>query len=293
MPSWNDSGANLPDREAAIRSELTASGGGASLSSVLVVGNDGGGKKVANIADPGSPQDAATKNYVDSLGLSAVLGASNDAGATTITNLGSPSLSTDAATKGYVDSSPAHALSTVLAAGNDAGGTTITNLPTPAASSQAATKGYVDTQVSGVSTPSLSSVLGVGADAGAHTVTNAGAPTNQSDLATKNYVDSATFNNQSGTTYTLVLTDQGKTVNFTGASAATLTIPPNSSVAFPTSPATVIYVAQGGAGSVTVAAGVGVTLVNPYNSFVIAARYGEVKLTKIGTDTWRLNGEVL
>lgn len=124
-------------------------------------------------------------------------------------------------------------------------------------------------------------------------ITGIADPASSQDAATKNYVDSATFNNQSGTTYTLVLADQGKTVNFTGASAATLTIPPSSSVAFSTSPAAVVYVAQGGTGGVTIAAGAGVTLVNPYNSFVIAARYGEVKLTKIGTDTWRLNGEVL
>ena len=146
----------------------------------------------------------------------------------------------------------------------------------------------------GGATPDLSSVLGVGADAGAHTVTNAGDPTDASDLATKDYVDGATYNNQAGTTYTLVLTDQGKTVNFTSAAAVTLTVPPNSSVAFPTSPrATQIMVCQAGAGAVTIVGGAGVTIVNPYNSFTTAGGHAEVKLTKIGTDAWRLNGEVL
>lgn len=99
------------------------------------------------------------------------------------------------------------------------------------------------------------------------------------------------FNNQTGTSYTLVLGDATECVVMTNASANTLTIPPNSSVAFPTG--TEILVRQGGAGATTIAAGVGVTLVNPYTSFVLAGTNAEAKLLKIGTNSWSLNGEVV
>ena len=44
---------------------------------------------------------------------------------------------------------------------------------------------------------------------------------------------SQTINAQTGTTYTLVLTDAGKIVTLSNASAITLTVPTNASVAFP------------------------------------------------------------
>lgn len=68
MPAWNDAGANLPDREAAIRSELSATGGSQTLSQILANGRDAGAGKITNLADPTLAQDAATKNYVDTHG---------------------------------------------------------------------------------------------------------------------------------------------------------------------------------------------------------------------------------
>ena len=47
------------------------------------------------------------------------------------------------------------------------------------------------------------------------------------------------INTQTGTTYTLALADKGKIVEMNNASANTLTIPTNASVAFPTAPASI------------------------------------------------------
>ena len=52
-----------------------------------------------------------------------------------------------------------------------------------------------------------------------------------------------------GTTDTLVLTDDGKYLRYTNAAAVTATVPPNASVAFLTG--TVITMRQAGAGQVT------------------------------------------
>ena len=289
MPSWNDNSANLPDRETAIRAELAASGGG-TLQSILASGNDAAGKAITGLGNPSLASDAVTKSYVDSaVTLSTILATSNDAGSSTITNLGTPSQPTDATTKAYVDSqvsSGGQTLSTILTTGNDAGGHTITNLGAPSVASDAVTKNYVDTKAA----PALSSVLGVGNDAGAVKIVNLAAPTAQTDAATKGYVDALSFNNQTGTAYTLVLTDQGKAVTMNNAAANTLTIPLNASVAFPTG--TQIIVRQSGAGQTTIAGAGGVTLVNPYSSFALHGQYAQVTLLKIGTDSWSVNGEV-
>jgi len=68
----------------------------------------------------------------------------------------------------------------------------------------------------------------------------------------------------------------------TAASAATITIPTNATVAFPIG--TLIEVLQAGAGAVTVAAASGVTL-NPGNTS-ITAQWKSVFLRKRATDTW-------
>ena len=70
----------------------------------------------------------------------------------------------------------------------------------------------------------------------------------ESDTALKKYIGQ---NLQTGTAYTLVLTDAGKIVEMNNASANTLTIPANASVAFPVD--TRIDVVQYGAGLTTVA----------------------------------------
>lgn len=96
-------------------------------------------------------------------------------------------------------------------------------------------------------------------------------------------------NAQTGTTYTLALTDEGKLVTLSNASAITLTVPPNSSVAFDVG--TYIDLAQIGAGQVTVAQGSGVT-VNATPGLKFRAQYAGASLRKIATDTWLLFGDL-
>ena len=92
-------------------------------------------------------------------------------------------------------------------------------------------------------------------------------------------------NTQTGTTYTLVLADASKTVTMDNAASNTLTIPLNSSVAFPTN--TTIVVMQYGAGSTTVSAAGSVTLNGVSASSVeIGNQFSGGVLTKIGTDEW-------
>ena len=100
-----------------------------------------------------------------------------------------------------------------------------------------------------------------------------------------------TVNAQTGTTYTLVIGDKGKTVTMDNASANTLTVPPNSSVAFATG--TVIRIIQKGTGQTTIAEGAGVTINQPDGyELDINEQNGSVYLTKIDTDTWQIEGSL-
>lgn len=91
--------------------------------------------------------------------------------------------------------------------------------------------------------------------------------------------------------YQLVLSDTGKLVTINNAAAKTLTIPANATVAFQVG--TIIFVAQLGAGQVDVAGAGGVT-VNPQpgSNQNIKGQYGQVVLTKIGTDSWIVAGNL-
>lgn len=95
-------------------------------------------------------------------------------------------------------------------------------------------------------------------------------------------------NEQTGTTYTLALTDEDKIVKTTNGSAVTVTIPPNSSVAFPTG--AIIGFRQYGAGALSWVAGAGVTIRSLNGSLSMAGQYGEAAAQKIGTDEWLLVG---
>lgn len=91
--------------------------------------------------------------------------------------------------------------------------------------------------------------------------------------------------------YTLVLTDAGKVVEMNSASATTVTVPPNSSVAFPIG--TVIEVGRLGAGSVTLVAGSGVTIRIPTgSSLILRAQYSTVGLRKRAADEWVASGDL-
>jgi len=98
------------------------------------------------------------------------------------------------------------------------------------------------------------------------------------------------LNAQTGTTYTLVLGDADKLVEMNNAAANTLTVPPNSSVAFSTG--TQIIVVQKGAGTTTIAAGSGVTLLSKDSALGIGGQYGAATCIKIATDTWYVIGDL-
>lgn len=89
------------------------------------------------------------------------------------------------------------------------------------------------------------------------------------------------------TSYVLVLGDAGFTIEMNVAGSNTLTVPPNSSVAFPIN--TRIDLVQLGAGQTTVVAGAGVTI-RATPGLKIAAQYYGASLYKRGTDEWVLQG---
>ena len=96
-------------------------------------------------------------------------------------------------------------------------------------------------------------------------------------------------NNQTGTTYTIVLGDRGKLVTLSNASPVTVTLPQDSSVAIAIGDR--IDFAGIGVGLVTFAAGTGAT-VNGTPSLVTRARYSAVTAIKIAANTWLLVGDL-
>ena len=98
------------------------------------------------------------------------------------------------------------------------------------------------------------------------------------------------YNAQTGTTYTLVLTDAGKLVTLNNASAIALTVPTNASVAFAVGDQ--INLLQLGAGQVTVAGDAGVTVSSEGAKLKLKAQYAIGTLVKTGTDGWVLVGNL-
>jgi hypothetical protein len=129
---------------------------------------------------------------------------------------------------------------------------------------------------------------------GTNKITGLGNPTADQDAVTKTYLWSGYYshlviNDQSGTTYTLVLLDDGKYVRLNNGSAITMTIPANSSVAFPIG--TQIAIRQVGAGQVTLAAAGGVT-VNTAETLLLRGAKSSVSIIKVATDEWDLAGDL-
>lgn len=92
--------------------------------------------------------------------------------------------------------------------------------------------------------------------------------------------------------YTMALTDVSKVIAMNSTSTTTLTIPLNSSVAFPTG--TIINVYAVGTGEVRVAPAVGVTL-RPFGTSTIKLydQYTEISLRKRDTNEWVASGNFL
>lgn len=98
------------------------------------------------------------------------------------------------------------------------------------------------------------------------------------------------FITESTTARTLALTDTGNYIRCTNSSATTVTIPPNSSVAFPTGAEIILF--QAGTGQVTIAAGGGVTLNSKSGNLKISAQYAAATCKKVATDTWDVIGDL-
>lgn len=99
------------------------------------------------------------------------------------------------------------------------------------------------------------------------------------ELSAARYIPNTT---QTNVDYTLVLADALTLIQMSSSSAHNLTVPPNSSVAFPVG--TQIVVEQAGTASVTIVAGAGVTLQGV--ALVTVGQYSTVVLIKQATDTW-------
>lgn len=120
-------------------------------------------------------------------------------------------------------------------------------------------------------------------------------PTDPKDVVTKSYVDPASLgryigiNAQTGTTYTPVLSDEGKLVTISNAGAITVTLPQNSALAFPIGGH--FDVVGLGAGRITFTNGTGAT-VNGTPSLVTRAQYSTVSALKISTNGWLVVGDL-
>lgn len=113
-------------------------------------------------------------------------------------------------------------------------------------------------------------------------------------IATTAYVQAAiervTINTQTSS-YTLSLTDSGELIEINSGSANTLTIPLNSTVAFPIG--TSINIVQYGSGQTTLAGeSVGVTIRSKENKLKLTGQYSAVSLYKRGTDEWVAIGDL-
>lgn len=92
---------------------------------------------------------------------------------------------------------------------------------------------------------------------------------------------------QTGTAYTLVISDAGKRVAMSNAASNVVTVPPNSAVPFPVN--TMLFVSQDGAGATSIAAGAGVT-VNSADGLKVGGQYKMASLIKTAADTWMAIG---
>ena len=90
--------------------------------------------------------------------------------------------------------------------------------------------------------------------------------------------------------YTAVLTDDGKLITMSNASANNFTVPPNSSVAFGIG--TQLNIAMLGAGQTSLVAGSGVTLNSAGAKLKLDAQYAVCTCVKTDTNTWFVVGNL-
>lgn len=112
----------------------------------------------------------------------------------------------------------------------------------------------------------------------------------QTATATAESAATFTLNQQTGTSYTLVLTDRNKMVEMSNVSANTVTVPLNSAQAFPIG--SQLTILQTGAGQTTIVATGGVT-VNGTPGLKLRTQWSSATLVKRGTDTWVAIGDLV
>jgi hypothetical protein len=98
------------------------------------------------------------------------------------------------------------------------------------------------------------------------------------------------FNSNTGS-YTIALSDQGKVLPFNTTSTGTVTIPLNSSVAFPTG--SVVNFIQTGTGPILMTGASGVTIQSENNKLKLKAQYAVAGVLKTDTDTWVAFGNLV
>ena len=103
------------------------------------------------------------------------------------------------------------------------------------------------------------------------------------------FASSNVITNAQAASYTLVLADKDKLVEISNGSANTLTVPLNSSVAFPIG--TQITILQTGAGATTITATGGVTI-NATPGLILRAQWSSVTLIKRAENTWVALGDL-
>lgn len=117
---------------------------------------------------------------------------------------------------------------------------------------------------------------------------------NVQNVYTTSEVDSLiatkTINSQSGTSYTLVLSDAGKFIEMTNSSANSITIPPDSSVNFPVG--TKIDIIQFGSGITSISPDTGVTLNSEGGKRKISNQYSSAYIIKRSSNNWILIGSL-
>ena len=250
---------------------------GSTMSGALAMGNN----KITGLATPTVSTDAATKGYIDT----AVIAPGNLTGP--ITSVGavtSIASQTGTGTKFVVDTSPTLVTPNIgVATATSVNGTTI-----PSSKTLVVTTDKLNVLAS---TTSAELRAMIPDETGTGVLVFADSPTMSDPKIAQSMNNAVT-----GTTYTLVLADQGKFIPATNASAQVISIPTDASVNFPVG--TSIDILQEGAGQITVQAvtpgttevlSVGATAAAPKTR----ARYSALTLKKIKNNGWRVIGDIV
>jgi hypothetical protein len=111
------------------------------------------------------------------------------------------------------------------------------------------------------------------------------------DITALGFAVSAITTNRQTASYTLVLSEANKQVELNVATANTLTVTTNATVAFPIG--TQILIAQYGAGACTITAASGVTLRSESAKLKTNGQYAGATCVKIATDEWYVFGNLI